>query len=729
MMSVRFRVGERLPTWAIAAAISILLYSPAQGDMPNSDTTQQVAASNELSEITVTAQRRTENVQKVPIAITAVSGDALAAQNITSTADLGTVVPGLNITPNVGDAQIFIRGIGTTGEGIEGDVGLYVDGVYIAQQSASLMNLSNIDHIEVLKGPQGTLFGRNAVGGAIQIVTKDPSQTSSVDVSLGYANYNTGTFNLYATTGVADNLAMDLAVYGNRQWDGWGTDLVTHEPLFTSDALQLRNKWLYTPSADTKITLAFDYSRTDSTQGENWHILPGALGVDGKTTFSGFYNTNSDYPWTDLVTQKGLMLRIEQDLGWARGVSISSFRNSSAYIGGDQDVTPLPIILAGGPEDDENYSEELQLLSPQQSKIQWIGGIYYLHDRFGTPFYPVTENPTGTFTTISTTPTTSYAAFGQATVEVLPDTHLTAGLRYTHDKKSLTGEVLFDGVSVESGNQAEDFSKLTYRGVLDHQFTPDVFGYVSYDVGFKSGQYNYFNVTSPAVQPELLDAWQAGVKTEFLDRRLRVNLSGYHYSYKNIQINEVTPGGATLLNAAAAKLYGFDGNVEASLSSSLKLQGALSWEHGRYTQFPNDPSYEPFPGGANGCPALGAAGFAQPCSINGAGKTTVETPTAAGYLALDYTFGWGQSKAELNINESYNSGYYWDPDNRIKQPAFALLGAYAKWFPGDKNYDIRLWAKNITDRKYYTFESAFAFGDIGSPAAPVTYGVSIEAHF
>src|SRR5882757_3371326 len=245
----------------VAMIVSAYFVPGADAQASSANSMPQTDESAGLAEVVVTAQRRSEDVQKVPISVAAVSGDLLTAQNIMSMANLAAVVPGLIVTPNVADAQIFVRGIGTTGEGIEGDVGLYIDGVYIPSQSASLINLSNIDHIEVLKGPQGTLFGRNAVGGAIQVVTKDPSHTTSADMSLGYSNYSTGTANFYGTAGLTDDLAVDLAVYGNRQWDGWGTDLVTHEALFTSDVLQIRNKWLFTPTSGTKITLALDYSR------------------------------------------------------------------------------------------------------------------------------------------------------------------------------------------------------------------------------------------------------------------------------------------------------------------------------------------------------------------------------------------------------------------------------------------------------------------------------------
>ena len=402
----------------------------------------------------MTAQRRSEDVEKVPISVAAVSGDLLTKQNINNIADLANSVPGLSVENNVGNAFVFIRGVGTTALAVENDVGVYVDGVYISSQTASLMQLSNIDHVEVLKGPQGTLFGRNAIGGALQIVTKDPSSQPSADVSLGYSNFNTKTVNFYGTTGIAPNLAADLAFYYSDQGNGWGSDLTTSTPNFRDRNMQARSKWVWTPLDDTKVTLSVDWALMHNMLGTQWQILPGAVGADGRSTNVGFYNSLGDGLSQNEDQQYGTMLRIDQNFGWARFASISSIRGNTnhdyvdqdadapAHRRGRSDAAKRPLLLRGA----------AAALPDSASTPKWIVGAFALYDKYYTPGFGITVLATPVPLTLlhetlyATEPTTSYAAFGQATWESCPNTHFTGGLRYTSDYKSVSGTTYVDSV-------------------------------------------------------------------------------------------------------------------------------------------------------------------------------------------------------------------------------------------------------------------------------------------
>jgi iron complex outermembrane recepter protein len=686
------------------------------------------AASNDsLEEVVVSAQRRSENQQSVPIAISTISGTALAESGVENVHMLQTDIPGLNIVEDSGNTKIFLRGVGTTAVATDNSVGVYVDGVYIAAQASSFLNLSNIDHVEVLKGPQGTLFGRNTTGGVVQVVTKTPSFDPSADFSIGYGNYNTVTTNFYGTTKVADKLAADISVYYNDQIDSPGMDITTGtKNIFANHALMIRNKWLYQPTDTTTITLALDYSRDRQATGIVWSFLPGTLGVDGKTGNVGFYNTASDLDnhWTD--NNWGAMLRIDQDLGWARAVSITGERDSLNIQTLDEDATPLHLVDAAPlPNHDITFSEELQLLSPTGGKLQWITGLYYMDDHFAS--LPLVIGESGNVVDVFVKePTTSKAAFAQASYEVITDTHLTAGLRYTKDTKSIGGTDTFNGTpTAPPFNQTADFSKLTYRVGLDHQFTPDVLGYASYNTGFKSGQYSLVNFTLPPVKPEVLDASEIGVKSEWLDHRLRVNASAFYYDYKDIQVETLVVGGTQLFNAAAAKIYGLDLDMSARVTSQFTLQGSMELLHGRYTSFPNDPSYVPIVSPVTGLPVGGESLIA----INGKGLATVDSPDFTAYVSGTYSIPMTSGVLDASLNVSYNSGYYWNPDNQLRQPSYALLGGNFKWTPTGANWDVRLWGNNITSKHYYTIEDAFAFGDIYSPAMPATYGVAADYHF
>jgi iron complex outermembrane receptor protein len=701
----------------------------AQTTATTASNASTAATGDSLAEVVVTAQRRTENAQTVPIAISAISGDTLAqtfgANNIES---LQEAVPGLNISMDTGNTKIFLRGVGTTAVDTDNSVGVYVDGVYIAAQASSFMNLANIDNVEVDKGPQGTLFGRNTTGGVVQIVTKTPSSAPSADLTFGYGNYNTFTLNFYGTSGIGPNLAADFAYYYNNQLDSPGVNVTTgRKNIFRQNAEVIRNKWLWTPTGATTVTLAFDYAQYRQATGIVWSFLPGAVGVDDKTTFLGFYNTASDLDnhWTD--RNYGASLRVEQDFGWARLVSISGVRYSLNIHTLDQDATPLHLIDADPlPELDETLTEELQLQSPVGNKqFNWIVGLYYMDDRFASLPLVINEGdygPSGlTYTMVDVyvrEPTRSYAEFGQATWEFLPDARLTLGVRNTDDTKSIGGSTIVDGFDALHGRQTADFSKVTYRAVLDRHFNPDILGYVSLNTGFKSGQYSLVNFTEPPVKPEVLTSYETGFKSEFLDRRLRVDASAFDYRYRDIQVQEVVVGGTQIVNAAQATIYGLDLDANAKFTRSLSVQASLEWLHARYTKFPNDPSYVPAPAGGNDL-----------ITINGTGFHMTNAPDFSAYGAADYTMALAGGLLDLNVNESYNSGYYWNPDDRLRQPAFALLGGYVKWTDGEGKWSYRLWGNNVTSRHYYTYEDAFAFGDIYSPAMRATYGVAVARKF
>ena len=248
--------------------------------------TQRVSAdeTGQLEEITVTAQRRAERQQDVPIADTAITFSEAQKRGIVDTTSLTMAVPGLVINHTANEGNIFIRGVGTNlfGPASEQTVAVYVDGVYMPSPEANLFSFNNIDRVEVLKGPQGTLFGRNTTGGVVQIITREPSQTPGGDISLGYANYDTVSAQGYVTGGIVDGLAADLAVMYDNQGKGWGSNFTTgmENGIMAKNNYALRTKWKYTPTEATPIKLLLDYSRQYSKF--DYQLVPGIISpVDG----------------------------------------------------------------------------------------------------------------------------------------------------------------------------------------------------------------------------------------------------------------------------------------------------------------------------------------------------------------------------------------------------------------------------------------------------------------
>ena len=231
-----------------------------------------------LDEIVVTAQRRAENLQEVPIAVSAMTASTLADTGIDATRDLPQVIPSVQFTRSGPSGLFFVRGVGTTNAaaGEEGANAVYVDGVYMADLGQTINYFNNIERVEVLKGPQGTLFGRNATGGLVQIITKDPSQDPTLDIGFTVANYETYGGKLYATTGIGDNLAADIAFVGTDQGKGWGRNLTLDVETGLTDSYGARSTWLWSPSDATAVRASVDYTKTETTVGLSRQPSPGS---------------------------------------------------------------------------------------------------------------------------------------------------------------------------------------------------------------------------------------------------------------------------------------------------------------------------------------------------------------------------------------------------------------------------------------------------------------------
>jgi len=719
--------GLVLSAAASSAAMANNAATDSTASSPGTDASAD--ANSSLQEIIVTAQRRGENLQSVPLTVSAISGQDAERMGVTDTSSLTAAVPGLDFSRQANAATPFIRGVGATSSliGNEASVATYVDGVYISAPQAALFTLNNIANIEVDKGPQGTLFGRNATGGVVQVSTRDPSQDTLVDALLGYGNYRTTTESLYATTGITSELAADIALYDLYQAKGWGRDVATGVDAYTERDWGARTKLLWTPGASTRVTLAGDVSVSQAEQGLGLSPLPGTLGLDGVTSNSGFYNTAGDPNDYYKSTQYGGSLKVEQDFDWARFLSISAARRYRVPFGLDQDSTPLPLIEANIQGRDRSYSQELQLQSLGADRITWIGGLYYLNDV--SNYEPLGLSGLALqglaySDVFSTQNLRSYSVFGQTTIEVIDATHLTLGARYTSDHRGIVGETVLplgpggSPVAAEPSSQSAVFSKPTWRMSLDHQFTNDLLGYVSYNRGFKSGVFDALAYSNPAVKPEVLDAYEAGVKSEFFAHRLRVNGSAFDYKYQNIQIDQIEDGVSVLLNAAKAKIYGADLDIAVLPFDGLTLGAAMEYLHGRYDSFPNAPLYTPLTTGGD-----------LPGSFDAAGKTTVRSPDFVGNVTASYVIPASIGSFDFVAGGYYNSGFYWNPDDRIKQPVYTLVNASVTWTAPKADWDVRLWGKNLTGRRYYSYETDQEFGDDASPAPPLTYGISIGYHF
>jgi iron complex outermembrane receptor protein len=698
-------------------ALAIFAQAPlALAQVTTAGSTTGSADGAQLAEITVTAQKRVERAQDVPISDSTVSASEALRRGITDTTSLQMAVPGLVIDHTANEGNIFIRGVGTNlfGPSSEQTVAVYVDGVYMPSPEANLFSFNNIDRVEVLKGPQGTLFGRNTTGGVVQIITKDPSTTFGGDVSVGYANYDTVTSQGYLTGGVLPDLAADLAVMYENQGVGWGHNFTTgrENGIEAKNNYAVRSKWKFTPSDATTLKLIVDYSRQYSNYA--YQVVPGVhSAVVPTVTYPGPYNALGDLNDFELEREKGASLQLDQDAQIFRIVNILSYRHTEVGYFLDQDDTPAVAADLNLPSIAHDWTEEFQIHSLDSSRIKWLlGGFFY--DAYAA-YTPVNIDD-GAVVIDDYQKTRSPAGFGQATIPLIADTNLTAGARYTSEHQSFSGTTFVGGTNLGTFPSSQTFSKTTWRIALDHHFTSDVMAYLSANRGFKSGGYNMITVAgTDSFLPETLDAYELGLKSEMLDHRVRVNVAAFWYNYSNIQIEVPVTGGTTTVNGPKARIKGLEGQIDAKPIEPLTLSAGVTVLDGKYTEYPN---------------ALSIGSEGQSNVIDATGHYLVGAPKATGNLSAAYLIRLPGGKLEPNISARYDDGYFFYADNRLSQPSYTVVNATLTWYSLDDRWNVQAWGKNLNNALYYEGRSEQGgLGDAQRQAPPRTYGVTFRMKF
>jgi iron complex outermembrane recepter protein len=710
-----------------------------------------------LQEIVVTAQRRSENAQSVPITMTAVSAEQLQSSGVVTPYELPNLVPGLAIGSVQGAFQPYLRGIGTPffGPGIENPVALYIDDIYYSSQLMAPSDLSDISQIAVLKGPQGTLFGRNSTGGVIQMTTMQPLAEFGGFVRTELDNYLTTRSVVYVTGEVADNLAANVTLKYATQGNGWGRNLSNGDDIDKINMdFSVRNKWLWTPTEGTVVKLNLDFTHRTDSFGPNYSLLnpPGFTGFFpgyGATVFS-----SNPYDVTNVVTDKnhleqgGAGLTIEQDLGVARLVSITGYRHYDfENLTDSTGSTEFESLVYQHPTGDQ-FSQEFQLQSKEGGPFNWVVGAYYFngvdnlpqdliyYNYYSTAYFGfdgATSSSVVDSNYLIHMSTNSLAFFAQGTLQLGAADHVTAGLRHTEERRSIYGptNTYIDGVfdpdpfvTYLYDGQYKD-SRWTWRFSEDHEFTKDVMGYASYNRGFKSGGFNAFFL-APPYSPEVVDAYEVGLKTELLDHTLRLNAAAFYNKYTNMQQLIITNFFLEVKNASAAKIKGLDLDAEWKASDALTFTGGLEWLQARFTDFPALPYAAPMPGGG----ILTYSPGVLP-ELNGTGLSLPFAPDLSADIAVNYTVPLSVGKIVLNLTDSFNSGFYFQPDNIAHQGSFDLVNTSVTWTSADDRLSIGLFGRNLGNKAVPTFDEETPptgfLADYGNP--PRTYGFNVQYRF
>ena len=700
-----------------------------------------------VEDIVVRAQRRSENAQDIPLSLTAFEQETLDLAGVRKAFDLQQLDSSLVISAQSGAIIPFLRGIGNPASatpGNESSVPVYIDDVYLTRLYPPYLTLDHVDRVEVLKGPQGTLFGRNSTGGLIQIFTRDPGQELELDTELGLANYQTITGKAYISGPLSENLAANISVSVREQGEGWGKNLFTGKDVYSTDYFVLRSKLLWNPAPRTTVHLSGLYVRENSSvgtvQGGGIEGFPRGLPPDYDQAFDqpeGFYDIATNFPTIRKHRGWAGILKIEQEFDFADFSSISSYRKSKDPWTSEGDHTPYPWLQYTLRVADHQLTQEMQLKSKPDSAISWIVGLYYLDavasiNPTSITGEAVTRNGIDSLNLVARQAIQSKAAYAQTTVPLgKSDTRLTLGIRYTNDRVHGTGDqYVIDsstGDRVYIADHIDDVSKfdqITYKVALDHKFTGNVIGYAWYSRGFKSGTYNLLPLELPALNPEKVDAYEIGLKAKLLGGRLRLNISAFQndISDPQVQIIKNVGGVATnqYVNAESSRSRGMDFSAKFSPSPGLVLRMTGQLLDSKFIRFENAPINFP-----NFAPPYGVVTIQGDASGN-------KTPNSPGTkLNGGFTYRFRSSGAELTLdgNVAYRSGFKWEPDNVITEPALTLINASITIEPDNMpGWSLRIWGNNITDQKYLgnMLTQSGPVGFMASPAEPRTFGLAVR---
>ena len=702
--------------------------------------------------IIVTAQRRDESIQDVPVAVAAFSNETLETARVENVFDLQQLDPSLSLSAQSGAVIPFIRGIGNIASqtpGNESSVPVYIDDAYYSRLFVPYLAFAdNIERVEVLKGPQGTLFGRNATGGLVHIITKDPGQDTEFKAKVGYGSQETLRGQMYVATPLSDTLAIDFSASGQKMYDGFGNNLYNGKRTYYRDFFNLRSKLVWEPTENTKVRISGMYVYDNSSIG-----AVGGGGVPGFTRGlppdftqpfdqpSGFWDVNVNYDTERRHRGYAFTGRLDQGLGFADFTSITFYRHSKEPWTSEGDHTNIRFLEYDLNVKDRQFTQELQLKSKEDSAISWILGLYYMdayaaYDPTDIKGLSIEAGGLDVYTLIGKQWIDSKAAFGQVTVPLGSDsTHVTGGLRYTKDKVRGRGttKVTPTGgeqiVAAPDYNDKAKFDKVTWKLSLDHDFTDDIMAYASYSRGYKSGVFNLLPLAAPAVPPEVVDAYEIGLKTTLADGKVNFNAAAFWNDIKGLQTNivifdEVSQvATVALASAGKARTRGFEASIDARPAQGLSVYAGAQYVDATFRDFPNAPTITQLTTAPYGVTSgvVDASGFRLPQVPKWRFNTgfNYEIPSEVG----DWT---------LAANLSYRSGFPWESDGVVRAPDLTLINANLTWEPDFvEGASIGVWAKNLTNEKYYSnvLTQTGPAGVLASPDKGRTWGVELGYEF
>lgn len=717
---------------AISSAAFVCMPAAAQADGEDD-------AQARLNTVTVTAQRREENLQDVPIAITAASAESLEDAGVTSLTDLGSISSSVNITD--GNAYVFpiIRGIGSfiQGASTNSSVAVYLDGAFVPRMTSTAVELDNIDSVEVLRGPQATLYGRNATGGAINVITRttQPGDPLSGNVKLTYGEFNNKRVTGYVESGLGDMWAFNASGYWTER-DGYVDNLASFnldsdgEDLDSLGEYAVATKLTFVPNDRTEISLALRASEYDDTaSGGGRQLNPtiagfalasiGAFGP-GPFTFATEPGTTYGHANRRRGNDYSANLNAEYQADNFTLTSITSYTDSDIHTSTDLLSASIPTLGFDGVQPSNNFSQEFRVLSTFDGNFNFLTGINYFEDEADQTLFSLFGNMP-IVSEVATSSNKATAVFGEAYIDVTDRIGVTAGVRYTQedvDATSLQSQVVPAGTSDSLSDDA-----VTYRVVVDYETDWGLL-YGSVSSGYKSGGINATNLSGDPFDPEELTSYEVGFKSDLFNQRVRLNGSAFIYDFSGIQgqlVGGPTGGAQYFVNGESADVSGVELDFEAQAMSQLYIWGGATFLFDReYTDF-NIPANP-----VTITPAL-----------NATGNKLVGAPESSIVLGTRYEASLGdRGELDFDLNVSYNSGYFLTLENNLgtgglnDDSGYTVLNGRVE-YTMPNGVSLALWGRNLTDEEYIRAGLSALGGAtvLGSDGPPQEFGVTLGLRF
>ncbi len=716
------------------------------------DTTTDSASGVALEEVVVTAEKRTQNLQDVPASVTAFTPEALAQSHIDDTVALQLLTPGLLVTTNGDDGQPYIRGIGSgiINPGTDPPVAIFIDGAYQPRPISAISEFFDDARVEVLKGPQGTLYGRNATGGAISIITQDPTQEFGGDADLQLGNYRSELARAALNVPLSDDTAVRFSGF-YASHEGYTENAFNGSRVDNQNLWGARVKFRYAPSSRLTLVITGEYTRENDSRGLAEKVVDDpslplpvrdyapALGYPTPVIPANPYVIYNNYPDQQLVTQARVNATLTYTTDTMEFKSITGFtRVADDYID-DLDGTQINFSYEGVRDFSDTITQNFQLSSTTQSPLQWLAGLEYLHEGGGQnydarlPYFgPASSDPFGAtapagFIWNSTIGTSAVSGLVDLKYELLPRLTASAGVRYSWERKNADFlETVIDPYGLITGTSGGIFETPAHPEQAWSAWTPK-FGlefrpleatllYLTVTKGFKSGGFNLMN-TAETFQPETIWSYEVGMKSTWLDQRLRTNLAAFYYDYKNMQVEQFSGVTNLVTNAASSHLEGVEGQIDAKATELLTLDLGVAYLHAKYESYLTTNANDPTAGQVN----LGGNWLPEAPEFTGTAAANIRIPLQSN--------GSLTARGELR----YQSKIYFDQFNtpQLTQDGYAIVNGRLTYTPSHGNWDIAAYGENLTDKVYRQgmVRVDNVFGTIAFYGVPRTFGIDGRYHF